>query len=114
VNYQQTLKATDAATSLTDARSIVATVGSAVSTCKQQYIALQSWATQENQYQAAVALAHKNRKPTDKITKPGPQPAKAGATCPPSQAFGIADSAIAPSATPASSATPSSSATGSS
>jgi len=114
VNYQQTLKATDAATSLTDARNIVATVGSAVSTCKQQYIALQSWAAQENKYQAEVALARKTKKPTDKITKPGQPPAKAGATCPPSQAFGIAASATAPSAPSAPSATPAASATGSS
>jgi len=101
VNYQQTLKATDAASSLTDARNIVGTVSSAVNSCKQQYMALQSWVAQENAYQAQVTLAHKNKKPTNKIPKPGQQPAKAGSMCPPSQAFGIAASAIATPATPA-------------
>jgi serine/threonine-protein kinase len=100
VNYQQTLKATDTASSLADARNIVATVGSAVSTCKQAYVALQSWVTQENRYQAEAALAKKNKKPTNKITKPGPQPPKAGATCPAPQAFGIAASAIVPATAP--------------
>ena len=98
VNYQQTLKATDAASSLTDARKIVGTVSTAVSLCKQQYTNLRSWVTQENKYQAEVALAKKNKKPTNKITKPGQQPAKAGPTCPPSQAFGIAASAVAAAA----------------
>jgi hypothetical protein len=95
VNYQQTLKAADAASSLTDARNIVGTVSNAVDACKQQYTALQSWVTQENAYQAQVALAQKNRKPTNKIRQPGQQPAKAGAMCPPSQAFGVEASAIA-------------------
>jgi len=104
VNYQQTLKATDAANSLADARNIVATVSSAVANCKAAYTALQSWVTLENKYQAEVALAKKNKKPTNKITKPGQQPPKAGGTCPASQKFGIAASAITP-ATPAASAT---------
>jgi protein phosphatase len=102
VNYQQTLKATDAASSLTDARNIVGTVSNAVNSCKQQYTALQSWVAQENAYQAEVTLAHKDKKPINKIPKPGQQPPKAGAMCAPSQAFGIAASAIA---TPATSAT---------
>jgi protein phosphatase len=105
VNYQQTLKATDAASSLPDARNIVGTVSNAVNSCKQQYIALQSWVTQENKYQAEVALAQKNKKPTNKITKPGQQPPRAGPMCPPSQAFGITASAIATPATPATPAT---------
>jgi serine/threonine protein phosphatase PrpC len=112
VNYQQTLKATDAATSLTDARNIVGTVSSAVSTCKQQYLALQSWVAQDNAYQAQVNLAHKDKKPTNKIPKPGQPPAKAGPMCPPSEAFGIPASAIATPATPATSATSATSATG--
>ncbi len=99
MQYQQTLKATDTASSLTDARNIVGTVSSAVSTCRQQYTALQSWVTQENDYQAAVTAAKKQKQPTDKITKPGPQPVQAATTCPPSTAFGIAASAIVPPAT---------------
>jgi protein phosphatase len=99
MQYQQTLKSTDTASSLSDARNIVGTVSSAVRSCRQQYTVLQSWVTQENAYQAAVAAAKKQKKPTDKISKPGPQPARAASTCPPSTAFGIAASAIVPSAT---------------
>jgi serine/threonine protein kinase len=105
VNYQQTLKATDTASNLADARNIVTTVSSAVNTCKEGYIALQSWVTEENKYQAEVSLAKKNKKPTNKITKPGPQPAGAGPTCPTPQAFGVAASAITPPAASATSAT---------
>ena len=103
MQYQQTLKATDTASSLTDARNIVGTVSNAVSTCRNQYTALQSWVTQENEYQAAVTAAkknkNKNKKPTNKISKPGPQPVQAATTCPASTAFGIAASAIVPPAT---------------
>jgi serine/threonine-protein kinase len=101
VNYQQTLKATDTASSLADARNIVGTVSSAVIACRRAYSELESWATMENKYQAEVALAKKNKKPTNKITKPGPQPARAGATCPTPQVFGISASAITPPATSA-------------
>jgi PPM family protein phosphatase len=109
VNYQQTLKATDTASNLADARSIVATVTSAVNACKQAYTSLQSWVALENKYQAEVALAHKNKKPINKITKPGPPPPKAGPTCPAPQMFNIAASAITPPTAPAS---PTASATG--
>jgi hypothetical protein len=91
---QQTLKATDAASSFSNAQAIVLTVREAVNTCKAQYAALQSWVTQANDYQAAVALARKNHKPVNKIPKPGPPPPKAGATCPPAEKFGIAASAV--------------------
>jgi hypothetical protein len=52
-----------------------------------------------------VALAKKNKKPTTKIAKPGPQPPKAGPTCPAPEAFGITDSAITPPAAAATAAT---------
>ena len=91
---QQTLKTTDAASSLNNAQAIVLTVRSAVNTCKEQYAALQSWVTLDNQYQAAVTLARRNHKPVNKIAKPGPPPQKAGPTCPSAQAFGIAASAV--------------------
>jgi PPM family protein phosphatase len=94
--YQQTVKATDAASSLGNAQAIVTNVRTAVSTCLQQYTTLRDWVQQENAYQAAVALAKKNKKPTNNIPKPGPQPPRAGAMCPPSTAFGIAASALAP------------------
>jgi hypothetical protein len=99
VPYQQTLRATDAASSLGNARAIVANVRTAVTVCQQQYTALRSWVTAENAYQAAVALARKQHRPTNGIPKPGPQPPKAAPTCPPATAFGIATSALVPSAT---------------
>jgi serine/threonine protein phosphatase PrpC len=76
MQYQQTLKATDTASSLTDAKNIVGTVSSAVSACRQQYTALQSWVTLDNAYQAAVAAAKKQKKPTNKIAQPGPPRAR--------------------------------------
>jgi PPM family protein phosphatase len=102
---QQTLKATDAASNLADARNIVATVSDDVNICQQHYSALESWVTQVNKYQAEVALAKKNKKPTNKITKPEQQPTETEVTCPPSQAFGIPASAITPPTAPAASAT---------
>jgi protein phosphatase len=109
---QQTLKATDTASNLADARNIVATVSDDVNTCQQHYTALQAWVTRVNQYQAAVALAKKNKKPTNKITKPGQQPTETTVTCASPQAFGIAASAISPPATPAASASSTASAAG--
>ncbi len=94
--YQQTVKATDAASSLGNAQAIVANVRAAVSECLQQYTALRDWATEDNAYQAAVTLAAKQHKPAKGIPKPGPQPSRAGGMCPPSTAFGIAASALVP------------------
>ncbi len=100
--YQQTVKATDAASSLGNAQAIAANVRTAVGTCQQQYTTLRDWVTKENAYQAAVArakLAMQEKKPANAIPpNPGTQPPKAGATCPPSSAFGIAASALAPAA----------------
>jgi serine/threonine protein phosphatase PrpC len=94
--YQQTVKATDAASSLGNAQAIVTNVRTAVSTCLQQYTTLRDWVQQDNAYQAAVVLARKNKKPTNNIPKPGPQPPKAAAMCPPSTEFGIATTDLAP------------------
>jgi hypothetical protein len=105
LNYQQTLKATDTASNLADAKNIVTTVTTAVNACKSAYTSLQAWATLENKYQTELAIARKNKKPTNKITKPGPQPPAAGPTCPAPQVFGIAASAITPAATATASAT---------
>jgi serine/threonine protein phosphatase PrpC len=98
----QTLKSSDAASSLADAKNIVASVSRGVTTCKQYYGALQTWVTQMSKYQAEVALAKKNKNPTNKIAKPS-QPTATGVTCPSSEAFGISASAITPPATPAAS-----------
>jgi serine/threonine protein phosphatase PrpC len=91
---QQTVKAADTASSLDDARDIVANVRTAVDTCKQQYTALQAWVTTNKAYQAAVTVARRNHKPISKIAKPGPAPPRAASTCPSPQAFGIAATAV--------------------
>ena len=94
------MKDTDAASSLSNAQAIVGNIRTQVTTCQQQYTALKNWVTSDNAYQAAVArakLAKQAKKPQPKIPpNPGPQPFKPGAMCPPSAAFGIAASALAP------------------
>jgi len=99
-SYQQTVKATDAASSLNSAQAIVANIRSAVTTCQQGYTALQQWVVKDNAYQAALALArkqHKSAKDIKAIQGPGPQPPKPS-MCQPSTAFGIAADALVPSA----------------
>jgi len=97
-NYQQTVKATIAASNLSEAQRIVANVHAAVTSCQQQYSAQQAWVSEQHTYQAKVALARRQRKPVNGIPKPGPQPAKAASMCPPSTAFGIPASALVPPA----------------
>jgi protein phosphatase len=95
-SYQQTVRATDAASSLKNARAIVANIRSAVATCQQAYAALQQWVIRENAYQAELAHARSQHKPTKGIQGPGQQPSKP-AMCQPATAFGIPDSALTPS-----------------
>src|ERR1700730_10691407 len=98
-SYQQTVKATDPASSLSSAQTIVANIRSAVTTCQLGYTALQQWVTRENAHQAALALArkqHKSAKDIKAIPGPGPQPARPS-MCQPSTAFGIAADALVPS-----------------
>jgi PPM family protein phosphatase len=95
-NYQQAVKTAYGTGSLAEVRQIAANVAAAVKQCQQQYTALQGWATAEARYQAAIAQANRLRKPTKSIAKPGAQPPGASAMCPPSQAFGIPASALAP------------------
>ena len=98
--YQQTVKATDAASSLSSARTIVANVRSAVSTCKQAYLDRQAWVVRDNAYQTykgAVAAAGKShKKPPPAVASPGLEPAPAGSMCPPSTAFGVAAADLVP------------------
>ena len=99
-SYQQTVRATDAASNLRGAQAIVANIRSAVSACQQGYATLQQWVVADNAYQAAVALAgkqHKSAKDIKGIQGPGPQPPKPS-MCQPSAAFGIAPSALVPAA----------------
>jgi protein phosphatase len=95
-SYQQTVKATDAASNLSGAQAIVANIRSAVATCQQGYIALQQWVVRDNTYQAALALARKQHKPPKGIRAPGQQPTRPS-MCQPSTAFGIAADALVPS-----------------
>src|SRR5580704_5355365 len=98
-SYQQTVKATDAASSLNGAQAIVANIRSAVTKCQQGYTALRQWVAADNAYQANVTLArrnHKSAKDIKAIQGPGPQPA-APPMCQPSTAFGISADALVPS-----------------
>ncbi len=98
-SYQQTVKATDAASSLNGAQAIVANIRSAVAKCQQGYTALRQWVTAADAYQAKVTLARRNHKPAKDIKAiqgPGPQPA-APPMCQPSTAFGISADALVPS-----------------
>jgi PPM family protein phosphatase len=98
--YQQTVKATDTASSLSSARAIVANVQNAVNACRQAYLTRKAWVPEDKAfkaYQAAVALASKqHKKPPPAVTNPGPEPAPAGSMCPPSTAFGIAAADLVP------------------
>ena len=100
--YQQTVKATDAASSLSSARAIVANVRNAVSTCRQAYLDRQAWVANDRlfkAYQAAAAVAKKQRKkPPAAVASPGVEPAPAGSMCPPSAVFGVAAADLVPAA----------------
>jgi serine/threonine-protein kinase len=92
--YQQTLKATDAVSSLSGARAIVANVQNAVSACRQAYLDRQAWVAKDRLYQAyraAVVVAGKQHKrPPAAVANPGPEPPLAGSGCPPPTVFGVA------------------------
>ncbi len=96
--YQQTIRSTDAASSLHGAQEIVTNVASAVAACRQQYSALRDWAKQEAAYRAALAAFDKNTKKTakDKPPREPQRPSPPAQVCPPSAAFGIPDSALTP------------------
>ncbi len=90
-SYQQTVKATDTAPNLAGAQAIVTNIRNAVSTCQQQYTALRDWVNKENAYQAALAVAKRQKKSSTKGIPPNPgqPPSKSGLMCPPSTEFGI-------------------------
>jgi hypothetical protein len=95
-NYQQTVKTAYSTGSLTQVRSTVQNIRTAVDSCRSAYVALQIWAAAVNRYNTEVAQAHKARKPVNNIPKPPAQPAGPGAMCPSSAVFGIAASSLAP------------------
>jgi serine/threonine protein phosphatase PrpC len=100
--YQQTVKATDAASSLSDARAIVTNVQNAVSGCLEQYTRLKDWVTAETSYLNAVTRAKQQHKPTKAIVnQAGQKPPNPAGMCPPSTAYDISADAIAtPSTAP--------------
>ncbi len=100
-NYQQTVKTDYSTGSLTQVRQTVTTIQSAVDTCRNAYVALAQWKTDEDAYTAAVTEAKKQKKPTNGIAKPGPQPDPAPALCPAPAVFGIEATSL-PSSTPGS------------
>ena len=96
--FQGTVKATDTASNLSGAQTIVANIRSAVATCRQGYIALQQWVVRDNAYQTALAAArkqHKSAKDIRAIPGPGQQPTRPP-MCQPSTAFGIAATDLNP------------------
>ena len=94
--YQQTVKATDPASSLSNAQAIVSNVRTAVGACQQQYTAVRDWVKKDDAYLAAVAQARQERKSTANLAAPGPQPSRPSAACPASASFGIPASALIP------------------
>jgi PPM family protein phosphatase len=102
--YQQPVKATDPASSLGGAQTIVANVRNAVNGCLQQYTKLKDWVTAETSYLNAVTRAQQQHKPTKGIAnQAGQKPSDPTGMCPPSTEYGIPAAAIA--APPASTAT---------
>jgi serine/threonine protein phosphatase PrpC len=95
-NYQQAVRTAYASGSLAQVQQVVGNVRSAVNQCRQQYVALQQWAARVDSYTVAVAAARRQRKPVSGIPRPPQRPPAAAATCQPSQAFGIAASALTP------------------
>ena len=94
--YQQTVKATDAASSLSNAQAIVTNVQTAVSGCLEQYTRLQDWVAAETSYLNAVTRAQQQRKPTKGIVnQAGQKPADPAGMCPPFTAYDIPAAALA-------------------
>jgi hypothetical protein len=80
---------------LARAQSSVANIRAEVNLCHQQYTAERDWVVQDDRYLVEVAAAHKNKKPTTGIAKPGPAPT-VGPFCQPSEVFGIPASDLSP------------------
>jgi PPM family protein phosphatase len=94
-DYRQQLASTITANSLADANQTVANVRKQVDQCEQWYKSLQTWQTQDEQYQKAVGLAHKNKKPIDKVPgNPGTRPAGPTFACAGPAAYGILPDSI--------------------
>jgi protein phosphatase len=88
--YRQQLANTPSASSLSGAQQIVSNIRNQVNACNQWYLNLQTWQAAQNNYNAQIATARREKKPTKNIHPPGPQPqGPAGIMCPPSTAYGV-------------------------
>jgi len=104
-SFQQTVRNTDPASSLSSAHAIVTTIRSAIAKCQQGYAALQQWVAKDDTYQLAVTRVrnqpHKSAKDIAKEIKaipgPGPKPPRP-TMCQPPGAFSIAENALTPAA----------------
>jgi PPM family protein phosphatase len=97
-DIKQELGTNPTAANLTSAQNIVTNAKAGVTKCQQAYQALATWQTQTNAYNAykkALQEAVKNHtgKPSV-VQKPGNEPMMPPGTCPPSTAYGIAQSAL--------------------
>jgi PPM family protein phosphatase len=95
-NYRQTVTSAYTMGSLSHVQQAVATIRTAVNQCQSRYRALAAWVARDEEYMTKVAQAHKSKKPTAGIPKPGPQPPAPDPMCQPPQAFGIAPTALSP------------------
>jgi PPM family protein phosphatase len=90
VGYEQPLRNTISATSLTNAHQIVNTISGQVSQCSSYYHNLASWYTAKKRYDTEITAAHNAKKPTKNITPPPAQPTyPVGITCQSSTAYGV-------------------------
>jgi len=95
---KQTVTTEYASGSLTQVRESVSTIRADVARCKNRYTSMQEWvprAQAYQAYQAALALASKQKKkPPASVPNPGPQPTRLTG-CPDSTEFGIAPADLA-------------------
>ncbi len=92
---QGMIRQTIAASSLTDARSLVTQIKDGVNDCHQKWVALANWQTAEVRYAAAVTAYDAKRTKVRPTGNPGAQPpAPDAADCAPASAFAIPASAL--------------------
>ncbi len=94
---QGMIRQTIAASSLSDAQTLVAQIQSAVADCRDKWEDLATWQSAENNYLRAVAAynAEKKKPKTPPSGNPGPQPGLPDAAdCAPASAFNIPASAL--------------------
>jgi PPM family protein phosphatase len=101
------IRQTIAASSLSDAQTLVGQIQNAVSDCRNKYEDLATWQSAETNYQRALAAYNAlKKKPKTRPSPPGAQPAWPDqADCAPASAFNIPASALPPAGQPTTSPT---------